>query len=510
VAKTLESTTDPRDAYARLLARVERMTADVPSGVRDQIAEAATSELDAAVADAMLERVLGALLSWADTTGDAELAEHLRANAEALGQEIRGLRASRNGGEGKVTLQPRGDGFKVHRVIPPPIFNGREVKVWAGYLPARDIDQWDGNERLQVHIEQFTESRGRRPSADEILEIMLTKMSLPGIEDKDDQFKIQLLAGSIARNGVRTPPIIDHRGRLLDGNRRVAACRYILDADPSEFGTEAKERAEWVPVWMLDEGTTPPEAEHVVITLNFEDKTKEEWPKYVRARKVAEHYERRGRLEPGRDERRDRQLKREVADYFGIKTPQVTSYLKMVRLAQEFEEHQVQSRHRDPHAVAHKASAYFEYFDELSKGESSGVNFVLNKDDELRRLVFDLLFEDKFVRFSQIRHLKHLPESPDAIRELQRARDEKEPTEERLDELQRRVDDALTSAAAAAKERRQMDPNTRIENFVSWLKAVPVSTFQEKVDTDNLVALREALELANRLVEPALAARGES
>ena len=123
--------------------------------------------------------------------------------------------------------------------------------------------------------------------------------------------------------------------------------------------------------------------------------------------------------------------------------------------------------------------------------------------------MFDLLFEDKFVRFSQIRNLKHLPESPDAIRELQRARDEKDPTPERLEELQQKIDDALTSASAAAKERRQMDPNTRIQNFVEWLKAVPVATFHEKVDTENLLALRDALELANNLVEPALVDRGQ-
>ncbi len=505
--ETTETLTDPRDAYTRLLARVQRLTADVPSDVRERIAEAATGDVDDAAAERMLDRVVDALLSWAHDSGDGELAHHLREHASTLREEVRRLRADRTGA-GSVKLHAR-DGFKVHRIIPPPTFNGREVKVWAGYLRATEIEQWDGNERLQVHIEQFTEQHGRRPSAEEILEIMLTKMSLPGIEDADDEFEIKQLARSIARNRVRTPPIIDYQGRLLDGNRRVAACRYILDTDTAEYGTDAKERAEWVPVWMLEEGTTETEAEHVVITLNFEETTQKEWPKYVRARKVAQRYDRLAHLQPGRDNRGERALRREVAEYFGIQTTHVTSFLKMVRLADEFEEHQVEARHRDRHAVAHKASAYFEYFDELSKGEASGVNFVLNKDDELRRLVFDLLFEDKFVRFSQIRNLKHLPESPDAIRELQRARDEKDPTPERLEELQQKIDDALTSASAAAKERRQMDPNTRIQNFVEWLKAVPVATFHEKVDTENLLALRDALELANNLVEPALVDRGQ-
>jgi hypothetical protein len=499
-----ETPTDPRDAYARLLARVERLTEDVPPDVRQRIAEAATSGIDEALAERMLDGVLAAVLRWADKS-DRELAEHLREHAGALREDVRRRRRDRVVPAAGVSLQSR-HGIDVHRVIPPPTFNGRAVKVWAGYLHATQIEQWDGNERLQIHIEQFTDNEGRRPTGDEILQIMLTKMSLPGLdEDQVDEFEIKALAQSIARNCVRTPPIVDHLGRLLDGNRRVAACRYVLDAP--EFDTEAKERAEWIPVWQLEEGTTAAEAEHVVITLNFEDKTQKEWPKYVRANKVADRYDRSARLEPGRDKARDLALRREVAGYFGIPLNQVTSYLKMVSLAREFVDHHVEVRRRDPHAVAHKASAYFEYFDELSKGEAAGVNFFLNKDEELRALVFDLLFEDKFVRFSQIRHIKHLHEAPEAIRDLQRARDEKSLTPERLEEVQRNVDDALTTAAAAAKERKLMDPNTRIQNFVDWLRAVPVSTFRDRVETRNLLALRDALELANNLVGPALAER---
>lgn len=68
--ETTETLTDPRDAYTRLLARVQRLTADVPSDVRERIAEAATGDVDDAAAERMLDRVVDALLSWAHDSGD--------------------------------------------------------------------------------------------------------------------------------------------------------------------------------------------------------------------------------------------------------------------------------------------------------------------------------------------------------------------------------------------------------------------------------------------------------
>src|SRR5207249_4833804 len=96
---------------------------------------------------------------------------------------------------------------------------------------------------------QFREKFGHAPSADELLDIMLSRMGLPGVpeREKSDQFGIAGLARSIAINGVRKPPILDTDGTLLDGNRRVAACHFILYSD--EFSVEQKRRAEHIFVW---------------------------------------------------------------------------------------------------------------------------------------------------------------------------------------------------------------------------------------------------------------------
>ena len=113
-------------------------------------------------------------------------------------------------------------------VQPTPCFHGVEINMNSGYVPLVEINLWDENLRLDIHLNQFKNTNGRVPSPEEVLDIMLSNLQLPGIEE-DDQFEIIDLARSIAINGVRKPPIIDINGKLYDGNRRIAACHYVLN-----------------------------------------------------------------------------------------------------------------------------------------------------------------------------------------------------------------------------------------------------------------------------------------
>src|SRR5262249_27708765 len=155
-----------------------------------------------------------------------------------------------------------------------------------GFVRVRDIPLWDENERLEIHLAQFREQHGRSPRPEELLDIMLGRLQLPGLadEDRDDQFKILSLARSIASNGVRRPPILDVDGPPRDGTRRLAACQLILESD--EFGIEEKRRAEWVFVWQLTEHADDTDRGAVVVAMNFEPDNKQEWPAYIKARKV--------------------------------------------------------------------------------------------------------------------------------------------------------------------------------------------------------------------------------
>jgi hypothetical protein len=199
------------------------------------------------------------------------------------------------------------------------------------------------------------------------------------------------------------------------------------------------------------------------------------------------------------------QMKRELSERFalGPNTAAVNRYIKMVGWALDFEEHHTVTRRRDPYEVQHRASRYFQYFDELAKGErSGGVAAKLRQDDALRELVFDLLFEGKFRNWRQIRDLKYVPEDADALDELRKAREVSD-----LTEAQEHLDDAISIARTRRAEVRSVGANSRIEVFVDWLEQVPPKAFRDQIRPENLRRLLRALRLIGPMAEEVL---GES
>ncbi len=411
--------------------------------------------------------------------------------------------ASENEAPAKLTLQDRLN-TKVGAVHPTPIYLGRRVPMVQGFVRVHDVQLWDDNERLDIHTKQFEQQEGREPTPGEVLDIMLSNLKLTGVdeEDRDDQFRIRPLARSIAANGVQKPPIIDVDGTLLDGNRRVAASKYIL-ANPIEFDATERDRVEWLFVWQLTEHATDEDREAVMMSLNFEPDFKEEWPDYIKARKV---YDRWQSLlaalprTPGPKEQA--QMKRELSKQFGLgpDTTTVNRYLNMMGWALEFEDHHLAKNKRDVFEVQHRASRYFQYFDELQKGRGSGgVAFAMNQDDQLRQTVFDLLYDGKFRRFSQIRDLKHVLSDGDAYELLKKAKETVD-----TDEAQDQVEDALSIARARKAETRMLGANSRIEAFTSWLEDLPVKAFRDQITPANLRRLLRSLELVRVQAEEVL------
>ncbi len=402
-----------------------------------------------------------------------------------------------------LTLQDRLN-TKVGAVHPTPIYLGRRVPMVQGFVRVHDVQLWDDNERLDIHTKQFEQQEGREPTPGEVLDIMLSNLKLSGVddEDRDDQFRIRPLARSIAANGVQKPPIIDVDGTLLDGNRRVAASKFIL-ANPNEFDATERDRVEWLFVWQLTEHATDEDREAVMMSLNFEPDFKEEWPDYIKARKV---YDRWQSLlaalprTPGPKEQA--QMKRELSKQFGLgpDTTTVNRYLNMMGWALEFEDHHLSRNKRDVFEVQHRASKYFQYFDELQKGRGSGgVAFAMNQDDQLRQTVFDLLYDGKFRRFSQIRDLKHVLSDGDAYELLKKAKETID-----TDEAQDQVEDALSIARARKAETRMLGANSRIEAFTSWLEDLPVKAFRDQITPANLKRLLRSLELVRVQAEEVL------
>lgn len=390
-----------------------------------------------------------------------------------------------------LTLQGH-EGAVPHHVLPTPVFHDRRIPVTEGFVDVQDIRLSSDNKRLKIHVEQFAKSHGRPPGPEDLVSMMSSQANLLGLSGKDE-FEIVALAQSIAAGGVRQPPIISYAGKLLDGNRRVAACLHVLNSD--KFRTDEKARARKIRIWQLAEHATSEDQRAVVIALNFEPDQKVEWPAYIKGRTIYDEWRAVMDLQPNVSVTRQREITRELAKRFAITTERVNRYIEMVKLAEEFEEHHTNLRNRDTHEVQHKSSDYFEYFDELGKGRSpGGVNHTINSDDTFRSLVFDLLYDDKFRNFAQIRGLRYVPESDEWMALLREARDLKD-----LEEAQERVQDALDGSRASRATERKMGGNKRIESFVKWLRQVPVEFFsvgdKNAITEANLRALHRALKL---------------
>lgn len=523
---------DIKQGLAEFLRAAEAISSDVGASVEEILREGLEDPFSADEVRALLTKVVDVVRAGAEKRGDTETVDLLDRDAEALIQRAEQVRARLSGGAGtdsattKVTgsdvqpspstnsdnrlhLEPH-DGISPAAVRPTPVFHERPVAVNEGFVRTRDIQLWDGNERLDIHLNQFQQKYGRGPDAVELVEIMKGTTPLPGIEETD-QFKIHDLAKSIAVNGVRKPPIIDVDGTLLDGNRRVTACYHILEADSDEFGAEEKQRAERLKVWQLTDHATEQDREAVIVSLNFEPDYKQDWPEYVKAQKVYEQWETLLSLEPRPNPgaARVREIRREIARKFALSTNEVTRYINMVGLAREFEDYQVVERSKDAFAAKHRASDRFQYFDELNKGKSAGgVNWSLNQAESFKHLVFDLLYDGKFQNWRKIRDLNYVYENEDAVGVLRKARDESD-----VEAAQEEVDNAISLARMGRADQRQTGANTKIRVFTEWFLGLPVKAFDSKqsgsVTQTNLRGLRDALKHVEAYLDTDGAEEGE-
>ncbi|MCG3133011.1 MAG: hypothetical protein HMLKMBBP_00097 [Planctomycetes bacterium] len=494
-----------RSALESIIETAREVSSDLGAEVEEVVREGLARPLDTAQARRLLARIVEVVDGRAaEVISDSDTAA-LRRDLQRLDSDV---------GAGRDTPRPPAVTLESREglggpVTPTPVFHGRKIPMNEGIVKTLDIPLWDHNERLEIHLEQFRQANGRGPTSDEVLDLMLSRMQLPGA--LDDEFEIRKLANSIAVSGVRVAPILARDGTLLDGNRRVAACCLILSSD--EFTPEQKSRVRDLYVWQLSEHATADDEEAVVVSLNFEPDGKLPWPEYVKARKIHEEWQRVLALEPRTPgSKRLAELKRSLAVKFayGSDTGVVNRYLKMVDLATEFEDYHVNSRERDMYEVRHRAGEYFQYFDELAKGASpGGVAHTLGQSEALKQLVFDLLFQGKFKNWRLIRSLRYVPENPEYQAKLAEIRDRNTTTPDDLEQAQDDVEEVLGACVGKRAESRQLGADARIASFVRFLEGLPVGAFRDELSDKSLTDLLRALELVRPEVESILALRSE-
>ena len=384
------------------------------------------------------------------------------------------------------------DGFEVRPVQPLPTFLGRAIPLREGFVDAMEISFWERNRRLDIDLQNFRRKEDREPDEDELKQMLWPR----GATRKGDPYEIASLADDIAARGVLTPPVIDYWGTAWDGNRRLAACLYVLASD--EFNDVQKDRARKVRVWQTDKHATKDQIDAIVTSLNFGADFKLRWPEYVRARQVYDAYVDLCDSEASRrtlNDRDETKIRKRVGDKFGIKTAEVTRYCKMVTWALEFEDfHREQDR--DENEIATRTSELFQYFFELDAGRGEDkLAHRFDGDEAFRAIVFDLMFDGKIKSFPQVRELRRVYDTPEALDLLKKAHAQPSTAVGQAD-----VADAIFTARRKSEEVRQAGRGDELARVARWLREDATLSVLERLDRVVLQDFRDAARAVDGMI----------
>ena len=341
-------------------------------------------------------------------------------------------------------------------------FHHKKIDVWSGYVRTRDIKGWVANVRIELFVEMWKRDHsGALPTNDDILDWMR--------RDKFEEFTLADLAESIVKNGVRQPIVITSDGDLLDGNRRYFAALTKLREGEDKGDAATLAMVSQLPAYVLSPSCSKEDFERVLVEENFVDDCRQEWPNFIKARKVYEAYQ--TLIEAGF--KRTAALS-ELADQFGMKRGRAERFIKVMNCIEEFEDfHSEEDEEtgraaKDEYEIKWRAQKYFEYFDELGKAQ---VQRVLQADPELREKVFKRLYDGDFISFVQIRKIP-------VIAVDRRARDKF-----MLGTGQQAVQEAIDWVTVTGVAKKALNNNERIASFKRFLENLGV---REIADLDPL------------------------
>jgi len=497
------------ESVERVIARACAVAEDDGSAIEAAVRDAAHIRLDAARAERLYTRVLEELRGLhrvgVDSVKAEAVRERIRREVRALVAEVDRPAATDTTEEGSGVALVARNGFRPRDVFPVPTFNGTVVPMVEGYVDVTTLDPWAENHRVVLFVDEFEEKNGRKPTADELLEILTGDITL-GSEKNRDPFDLRPLAESIARKGVERPPILTFNGVPCDGNRRIASARMIVNGrNGKKWTDEQKERARWVRVWRAPPSVTKDQLDAIVVALNFEDDHKKPWPEYVKARMVIDEFrhwkDSEGRL-PGRA--RVKEIKEAVAKKFAIGSDEVTRYYGMVQWADDFIDYHAQAG-KPRGAVQHRTDTIFQWFYELGAGRT-GEKVVerFDAEPELRAMVYDMMYDDTIESGAQVRALWTVANHPDGYKQLVNAHQLREKEGKEAKEL---IRDAVIDARARVRARKAIGLDQYLRGLTDRLGETPPSAWKD-FPTEFLVEIRASLARAVGALDGELSARG--
>ncbi|MGO9155896.1 hypothetical protein [Mycobacterium sp.] len=229
----------------------------------------------------------------------------------------------------------------------------------------------------------------------------------------------------------------------------------------------------------------------IVTSLNFSEEFKLTWPEFVRAREIADAVaELRDNMltrNTTLSDKEESDIRRRVGKKFGIKTDRVTRYCKLMAWAEEFEDFH-RDQDRDESEIATRTAELTQYFVELDAGRGDDkLATQFRADEGFRAIVFDLLFDDKIKNWSQVRELRRVYETPDALDQLKAAHREPDRAQAR-----EKVIDAVDIARQRLLAQRQVGSVVELGRVAKWLRENATLAVLSKLDVQVLREFRDA------------------
>jgi len=288
---------------------------------------------------------------------------------------------------------------------PPPEhktkrFKGRLLPVVFGMVSVDKVEGWVENPRIKLEIKEMQLTVGTRDlTQDEIYDIMKTTRDVELAALRDD----------IAANGIKEPIVLSQTGRLLDGNRRYFALKYLLETLPASDPNRGD--FEVIPAFVLGESTTSDDEELVVREENFSLSLKIPWKDYVKANFIREDHE-------------AGMAVTDIADKYTWKRAKVKETMKIIDLIDEFKSYA--SDPEDP-SCEHGGglglsetetdkivSEQYQYFNEAQRSFLA----ALHSDIDFKIQFFKWIKEKKFHNFPEVRIAHSAYSDPEALSRL--------------------------------------------------------------------------------------------
>lgn len=289
------------------------------------------------------------------------------------------------------------------------LYHGKKIMVWECRVRIEKILGWIDNPRIDLEKKRFLDTSGLQElSQDEIFDIM----------KNTPEFKLKDLRDDIISNGLRTPLTLSFSGRLLDGNRRFFALRYVLEGMRAEDMNRSD--FEVVPAYVLMRDATLDDEENVLVEENFSASLKLEWSDSVKARKIVDAYSKEKSRNPGISED---DLMKILAKRFDWKKAKVKETIRISEISEEFiafatgdvDQGGLGFSQMEAETIAAKS---YQYFNEAKKSFDA----ALRTEADFKIQFFRWIAQEKFSSFQEVRVAYAIWKSPEALSVIEEKR----------------------------------------------------------------------------------------